>query len=132
VSVAGYDVFQASAAGDERIGRTTVTGFVVPRLAAETSYAFYVKARDGAGNLSPASATVSATTLSAGAARDRGMGCSSTSSAGLAAALLLVVHLALRRGNRADGLARAWSSGAERRREDERGGARGRGAGGSA
>lgn len=62
--LAGYNVYR----GGTQIG-TTAAGtltFTATGLAANTSYAFTVRARDGAGNLSASSATLNATT-SAGA-----------------------------------------------------------------
>lgn len=58
VGVAGYDVYQGSSVVLSVTGTTaTVTG-----LSASTAYSFKVVAKDAAGNHSPASATVNATT----------------------------------------------------------------------
>lgn len=58
VGVTGYDVYQGSSVVLSVTGTTaTVTG-----LAASTAYSFKVVAKDAAGNRSPASATVNATT----------------------------------------------------------------------
>ncbi len=60
VGVTGYNVYQNGAL------KSTVTGtnLAVTGLSAETTYAFTVKAKDAAGNLSAASNTASVTTLS--------------------------------------------------------------------
>lgn len=60
VAVVGYDVYR----GGAKVGSTTGTSFTNTGLAASTLYIFTVKARDGAGNVSAASVSVSATTLS--------------------------------------------------------------------
>ncbi|WP_409491940.1 proprotein convertase P-domain-containing protein [Amycolatopsis sp. cmx-11-12] len=58
VGVAGYDVYNGSTLATSAAGTSaTVTG-----LNPDTSYAFTVKARDAAGNVSPASGVVSAKT----------------------------------------------------------------------
>lgn len=61
VSVTGYEVYVngASAPSTTTTGATTAT---VSGLVPNTSYSFTVKARDASGNVSPASAAVSATT----------------------------------------------------------------------
>jgi chitodextrinase len=60
VAVTGYDVYQGAAV----IGSTTsATTFGVTGLTASTAYAFTVKARDAAGNVSAASNTANVTTL---------------------------------------------------------------------
>ena len=59
VGVVGYDVYQ----GATLIGSTTTaTTFAVTGLTALTSYSFTVKAKDGSGNISTASNTVTITT----------------------------------------------------------------------
>ncbi|WP_406265043.1 carbohydrate binding domain-containing protein [Streptomyces sp. NBC_00191] len=62
VGVTGYDVYQGSA----RAATVTGTSATVSGLAASTSYSFTVRARDAAGNLSPASTAVSVTTDAGG------------------------------------------------------------------
>ncbi|MFD0687579.1 glycosyl hydrolase family 18 protein [Actinomadura fibrosa] len=58
VGVTGYDVYNGGTKADTVTGTTaTVSG-----LSAKTAYTFTVKARDAAGNTSPASAAVSVTT----------------------------------------------------------------------
>lgn len=59
VGVTGYDVYRNSSL------LTTVTGTTanVTGLAASTTYSFYVKAKDAAGNVSSASNTINVTTL---------------------------------------------------------------------
>ncbi|OXM51390.1 hypothetical protein CFP71_25385 [Amycolatopsis thailandensis] len=58
VGVTGYDVYNGSALATS----VTETGATVTGLSPDTSYSFTVKARDAAGNLSPASGVVSAKT----------------------------------------------------------------------
>ncbi|SNR22803.1 glycosyl hydrolase family 18 protein [Actinomadura mexicana] len=58
VGVTGYDVYN----GSTRAASVTGTSTTVGGLSAKTAYAFTVRARDAAGNTSPASAPVSVTT----------------------------------------------------------------------
>jgi hypothetical protein len=58
VGVSGYDIFQDGSL----IGSTTNTSYSVTGLTASTTYNFYVVAKDGAGNTSASSNTVSVTT----------------------------------------------------------------------
>lgn len=58
VGVTGYDVYQDGA----YLASTSGTSYNVTGLTAATSYAFYVKAKDAAGNISNASNTVNITT----------------------------------------------------------------------
>jgi len=58
VGVTGYDVYQ----GTTLKASVTTTTYAVTGLTASTSYTFYVVAKDAAGNVSPASNTVSVTT----------------------------------------------------------------------
>ena len=60
VGVTGYDVYKNSTL----LGSTTSTSYAVSGLSAATTYSFYVKAKDAAGNVSVASNSVSVTTLS--------------------------------------------------------------------
>ncbi|MFI8961612.1 carbohydrate binding domain-containing protein [Streptomyces sp. NPDC053493] len=60
--VTGYDVYQ----GATRVATATGTGTTVTGLSASTAYTFTVKARDAAGNVSPASNAVSVTTDAGG------------------------------------------------------------------
>jgi cellulase/cellobiase CelA1/aryl-phospho-beta-D-glucosidase BglC (GH1 family)/chitodextrinase len=62
VGVAGYDVLS----GATVVGSTSATSFTVTGLSSGTTYSFAVRAKDSAGNMSAASAPVSATTMSAG------------------------------------------------------------------
>ncbi|HTF10522.1 MAG TPA: glycoside hydrolase family 9 protein [Asanoa sp.] len=62
VGVTGYDVYREAGATDVLVGSPTATTFAVTGLTASTSYAFYVVAKDAAGNRSAASAPVSVTT----------------------------------------------------------------------
>ena len=59
VGVTGYDVYQNGAFK----ASTTTTSLVVNGLTAATTYNFYVKAKDAAGNVSATSNTVNVTTL---------------------------------------------------------------------
>jgi hypothetical protein len=63
VGVAGYDVFN----GSTKATSVTGTSATVSGLAASTSYTFTVKARDAAGNVSPASNAVTVSTTGGGA-----------------------------------------------------------------
>ncbi|MFI8521797.1 carbohydrate binding domain-containing protein [Streptomyces sp. NPDC085481] len=62
VGVSGYDVYQ----GATRVAAVTGTTATVGGLSASTAYTFTVKARDAAGNVSPASGPVSVTTDTGG------------------------------------------------------------------
>nr|WP_239313474.1 glycoside hydrolase family 9 protein [Plantactinospora mayteni] len=66
VGVTGYDVYRENGATDVLLGSAATPTFAVTGLAAETTYQFYVVARDAAGNRSTASAPVSVTTRPAG------------------------------------------------------------------
>ncbi len=60
VAVVSYDVYKDGTL----LGNTTNTTYSVTGLSAGTTYGFYVKAKDAAGNISDASATKNVTTLS--------------------------------------------------------------------
>lgn len=61
--VTGYDVLRAGASGPFAVaGTTAATRFTATGLSPETTYRFQVRARDGAGNTSPVSNTVTVTT----------------------------------------------------------------------
>jgi chitodextrinase len=62
VGVTGYDVYKDGVL----LGSTASTTYAVSGLTASTAYAFTVKAKDAAGNVSAASNTVNVTTLAAG------------------------------------------------------------------
>lgn len=83
VGVTGYDVFR----GATLVGTVTGTATTVTGLAPNTSYAFTVKARDAAGNLSAASPAVTGTTQGGGTesllSQGRPATASSTEAAGL-------------------------------------------------
>ncbi|WP_234361764.1 glycoside hydrolase family 9 protein [Plantactinospora sp. BB1] len=66
VGIAGYDVYRENGASDLLLGSAAMPTFAVTGLVAETTYQFYVVARDAAGNRSTASAPVSVTTSPAG------------------------------------------------------------------
>ena len=59
VGVTGYDVYMDGSL----LGSTTSTGSNITGLTASTTYSFYVKAKDEAGNVSAKSNTISVTTL---------------------------------------------------------------------
>ncbi|MBF7092811.1 M4 family metallopeptidase [Flavobacterium sp. ALJ2] len=59
VAVTGYDIYQ----GATLKGSSTTTSYTVTGLTALTTYSFSVKAKDAAGNVSPASNTLNVTTL---------------------------------------------------------------------
>ncbi|KFF19467.1 M4 family metallopeptidase [Flavobacterium hydatis] len=59
VAVTGYDIYE----GTTLKGSSTTTSYTVTGLTALTAYNFSVKAKDAAGNVSPASNTVNVTTL---------------------------------------------------------------------
>jgi poly(hydroxyalkanoate) depolymerase family esterase len=67
VGVVGYDVYQQTSAGAVRVASTAGTSATLSGLASSTRYTFSVKARDGAGNVSPASPGVTVSTLAGGA-----------------------------------------------------------------
>jgi len=60
VGVTGYDVYR----NGSLLGSVTSTSANVTGLSAATTYSFYVKAKDAAGNVSAASSTINVTTLS--------------------------------------------------------------------
>ncbi|MFD9129653.1 cellulase family glycosylhydrolase [Kitasatospora sp. NPDC059571] len=70
VGVTGYDVYR----GTTKVGTATGTTYTDSGLTAATAYSYTVRARDAAGNVSTASAAVTATTASAGGSS----GCSAT------------------------------------------------------
>lgn len=59
IGVTGYDIYQGTA----KVGSTAATSHTVSGLTANTPYTFTVKAKDAAGNVSAASAPVTASTL---------------------------------------------------------------------
>ncbi len=61
VGVTGYDIYN----GNTLAGSSNTTSFTVTNLSASTAYSFSVKARDAAGNVSPASNTLAVTTATA-------------------------------------------------------------------
>jgi mannan endo-1,4-beta-mannosidase len=62
--LAGYNVYREQGATDPQLGQSTTNSLVLSNLTPNTTYQVYVRARDGAGNLSPASQTVQFTTQS--------------------------------------------------------------------
>ncbi|MEU8382083.1 cellulose binding domain-containing protein [Streptosporangium sp. NPDC048865] len=61
--VSGYDVYREAGATDVKVGSPTSASFALTGLTPDTSYTFYVIARDGAGNSSTASVPVTFRTL---------------------------------------------------------------------
>jgi endo-1,4-beta-xylanase len=61
--LAGYSVFREQGTTDPQIGQSTSNSTTLTGLSPSTQYQVYVRARDGAGNLSTPSATVTFTTL---------------------------------------------------------------------
>ncbi|MEV4750806.1 cellulose binding domain-containing protein [Streptosporangium amethystogenes subsp. fukuiense] len=55
VGVSGYDVYREAGATDVKVGSPTSASFALTGLTSDTSYTFYVIARDAAGNSSTAS-----------------------------------------------------------------------------
>ena len=60
--LAGYNVYREAGTTDVQVGSPTTNTFPVTGLAPNTQYQYYVRARDGAGNLSANSALVTFTT----------------------------------------------------------------------
>ena len=60
--LSGYDVYREQGTTDALLGRSTSASTTLTGLTPETAYEVYVRARDGAGNLSAPSATVTFTT----------------------------------------------------------------------
>ncbi|MGJ7911210.1 glycosyl hydrolase family 18 protein [Neobacillus sp. LXY-1] len=58
VGVTGYDVFQ----NNKVIGKTTSTQYTVNNLTANTTYSYFIKARDASGNISSSSNIIKVTT----------------------------------------------------------------------
>ncbi len=63
VGVTGYNVYKDGT----NLGTTSNTNYTVTGLTPSTSYSFYVKAKDAAGNISSASSSVNATTTASSA-----------------------------------------------------------------
>ncbi|MFG1617412.1 PHB depolymerase family esterase [Nonomuraea wenchangensis] len=64
--LAGYNVYREQGATDPQLGQSATTSITLTGLTANTQYQVYVRARDGAGNLSGNSATVTFTTAATG------------------------------------------------------------------
>ncbi|TDC87878.1 hypothetical protein E1292_46290 [Nonomuraea deserti] len=73
--LAGYDILRATGDTFTRVGGSTTTSYTDTGLSPATTYRYRVRARDGAGNLSPESATVTVTTQQGGSG---GGGCTAT------------------------------------------------------
>ena len=61
--MSGYDVYREAGETDVKVGSPTAASFAVTGLTPDTSYTFYVIARDGAGNSSTASSPVTFRTV---------------------------------------------------------------------
>ncbi|WP_262380663.1 endo-1,4-beta-xylanase [Nonomuraea sp. PA05] len=64
--LAGYNVYREQGATDTLLGQSSTNSTTLTGLTAATQYQVYVRARDGANNLSTASSTVTFTTTSGG------------------------------------------------------------------
>ncbi len=64
--LAGYNVYREQGATDPQLGQSTTTSITLTGLSANTQYQVYVRARDGAGNLSGNSAPATFTTAATG------------------------------------------------------------------
>ncbi|TDC10363.1 beta-1 4-xylanase [Nonomuraea longispora] len=73
--LAGYNVYREQGASDTRLGTTATNSITLTGLSPDTEYVVYVRARDGAGNLSGNSPTVTFTTAEGGSG---GGGCTAT------------------------------------------------------
>jgi len=65
VGVTGYDVYSGTGSSQTLVATSTTTSTTVSNLTPSTTYTFSVRARDAAGNVGPASPTVTVTTLTA-------------------------------------------------------------------
>ncbi|MFF3441840.1 cellulase family glycosylhydrolase [Streptosporangium sp. NPDC002721] len=74
--LAGYNVYREQGSTDTLLTQTTTNSATLTGLSASTQYEVYVRARDGAGNLSSASSSVTFTTTGG-----TGGGCSATGTA---------------------------------------------------
>ncbi|MBG0829193.1 cellulose binding domain-containing protein [Planomonospora sp. ID67723] len=68
VGVEGYDVYREAGATDVKVGSPSPASFALTGLTADTSYTYYVVARDAAGNTSAASDPVTFKTTTGGPA----------------------------------------------------------------
>ncbi|TDC99976.1 beta-1 4-xylanase [Nonomuraea deserti] len=73
--LAGYNVYREQGASDTQLGTATTNSVTLTGLTPETEYVVYVRARDGAGNLSGNSPTTTFTTAEGGSG---GGGCTAT------------------------------------------------------
>ncbi|MFC4111295.1 endo-1,4-beta-xylanase [Nonomuraea zeae] len=64
--LAGYDVYREQGATDQLLGQSTTNSISLTGLSASTQYQVYVRARDGAGNVSANSALATFTTTAGG------------------------------------------------------------------
>jgi hypothetical protein len=74
--LAGYDILRATGDTFTQVGTSTTTSYTDSGLSPSTAYRYRIRARDGAGNVSPESTTVTVTTLSSGGGG--GGGCAAT------------------------------------------------------
>ena len=64
--LAGYTVYREQGSTDQQLGQSATNSITLAGLSPATQYQVYVRARDGAGNLSTPSATATFTTTSGG------------------------------------------------------------------
>ncbi|MFI7453305.1 endo-1,4-beta-xylanase [Nonomuraea sp. NPDC049714] len=64
--LAGYTVYREQGSTDQQLGQSSTNSITLTGLSPQTQYQVYVRARDGAGNLSTPSATATFTTTSGG------------------------------------------------------------------
>ncbi|GAA3789705.1 hypothetical protein GCM10022226_05620 [Sphaerisporangium flaviroseum] len=76
--LAGYNVYREQGATDPQLGQSTTNSISLTGLTAGTQYQVYVRARDGAGNLSGNSSPVTFTTTTGGGGGGNGCGVTGT------------------------------------------------------
>ncbi|WP_285780858.1 cellulose binding domain-containing protein, partial [Microtetraspora sp. NBRC 13810] len=76
--LAGYTVHREQGATDTQLGQSTTASITLTGLTPSTQYQVYIRARDGAGNLSANSATTTFTTTAGGGDPEPGTGCTAT------------------------------------------------------
>ncbi|MGN9784401.1 endo-1,4-beta-xylanase [Nonomuraea sp. ZG12] len=64
--LAGYTVYREQGSTDQQLGQSSTNSITLTGLSPQTQYQVYVRARDGAGNLSTPSANATFTTISGG------------------------------------------------------------------
>ncbi|WP_248959915.1 cellulase family glycosylhydrolase [Sphaerisporangium perillae] len=74
----GYNVYREQGSTDPQLGQSTTNSITLTGLSASTQYQVYVRARDGAGNLSGNSSLVTFTTTAGGGGGTGGCGVTAT------------------------------------------------------